>query len=166
MFANPRHGATQQFLSVREVTERVNAHLMIHRPGQQARMAAFQTDEQEPFFPSSLFLPGLPTDGIDLASVAQLRQRHTRHFSPRSRGLEHAGERGDYFTGRTRALGELSAYLSTSGPDHDRKARVVTGDPGSGKSALLGRLLALSDPGATVGRETPEPPTFRRPPSR
>ncbi|MEV5902361.1 SAV_2336 N-terminal domain-related protein [Streptomyces sp. NPDC052127] len=164
VFANPRHGATQQFLSVREVTERVNAHLMIHRPGQQARMAAFQTDEQEPFFPSPLFLPGLPTDGIDLASVAQLRQRHTRHFSPRSRGLEHAGERGDYFTGRTRALGELSAYLSTPGRDHDRKARVVTGDPGSGKSALLGRLLALSDPGATVGRETPRaadlsPPT-------
>ncbi|MFI1927686.1 SAV_2336 N-terminal domain-related protein [Streptomyces sp. NPDC020377] len=150
VFTNPRHGATQQFLSMREVTERVNAHFMIHRPGQQARMAAFQTDDQEPFFPSPLFIPGLPTDGIDLASVARLRHRHTGHFSPRSRGLEHAGERGDYFTGRTRALRDLSAFLSTPGRDHDRKARVVTGDPGSGKSALLGRLLALSDPEAAA----------------
>ncbi|MFE6826601.1 SAV_2336 N-terminal domain-related protein [Streptomyces sp. NPDC057690] len=154
VFANPRHGATQQFLSVREVTERVNAHFMIHHPDQQARTAAFQTDGQEPFFPSPLFLPGLPADGIDLASLAQLRHRHTEHFGPRGRGLEHAGERGDYFTGRTRALRELSAYLSTPGRDHDRKARVVTGDPGSGKSALLGRLLALSDPAAGAARET------------
>ncbi|MGW0759697.1 caspase family protein [Streptomyces sp. NPDC002814] len=40
-------------------------------------------------------------------------------------------------------LGSLADWLR--GP-HDRKARVITGDPGSGKSALLGRFLDLTDP--------------------
>ncbi|WP_406315676.1 caspase family protein [Streptomyces sp. NBC_00118] len=148
VFAHPRHGATQQYVSVREVTERVNAHFRTHRPSQQARLTTTETDGQDPFFPSPVFLPGLPADGIDLAGLALLRRRYDPHYGPRSRGLEHTGERGDYFTGRARALDELTAFLTTPGADHDRKARVVTGDPGSGKSALLGRLLALTDPDA------------------
>ncbi|WP_345602230.1 caspase family protein [Streptomyces chumphonensis] len=150
VFAHRRHGASQQFMSVREVTERVNAHFKVHRPRQQARLTTTETDGQDPFFPSPLFLPGLPADGIDLASIAGLRRRHSGHFGPRSRGVEHAGERGDYFTGRARALHELTAFLNSPSRDHDRKARVITGDPGSGKSALLGRLLTLTDP------DTPE----------
>ena len=31
-------------------------------------------------------------------------------------------------------------------PQHDGKARVITGGPGSGKSAVLARLVTLSDP--------------------
>ncbi|MFG2660164.1 caspase family protein [Streptomyces sp. NPDC048425] len=146
VFAHPRHGATQQYVSVREVTERVNDHFRAHRPSQQARLTTTETDGQDPFFPSPVFLPGLPADGIDLAGLALLRRRYDSHYGPRSRGLEHAGERGDYFTGRARALDELTAFLTARDADHDRKARVVTGDPGSGKSALLGRLLALTDP--------------------
>ncbi|WP_330279286.1 caspase family protein [Streptomyces sp. NBC_00569] len=148
VFAHPRHGATQRYVSVREVTERVNAHFRTHRPSQQARLTTTETDGQDPFFPSPVFLPGLPADGIDLAGLALLRRRYDPHYGPRSRGLEHTGERGDYFTGRARALDELTAFLTTPGGDHDRKARVVTGDPGSGKSALLGRLLALAGPDA------------------
>ncbi|MFE1444144.1 caspase family protein, partial [Streptomyces sp. NPDC058739] len=146
VFTHRRHGATQPYLSVREVTERVNAHFKEHRPFQQARLTTSETDGQDPFFPSPHFLPGLPADGIDLASISLLRRRHAGHFGPRSRGVEHAGERGDYFTGRTHALNELTAFLTTPTGDHDRKARVVTGNPGSGKSALLGRLLTLTGP--------------------
>ena len=122
VFANPRHGATQQYVSVHEVTERVNAYFENHRPSQQARLTTVETDGQDPFFPSPLFLPGLPADGIDLASITLLRRRHSGHFGPRSRGVEHVGERGDYFTGRTRALRELAAFLTTPSHDHDRKA--------------------------------------------
>jgi WD40 repeat protein len=166
VFAHPRHGATQQYVSVREVTERVNNHFRAHRPSQQARLTTTETDGQDPFFPSPLYLPGLPADGIDLAGLALLRRRHAGHFDPRSRGLEHAGERGDYFTGRARALADLTAFLTAPDADHDRKARVVTGDPGSGKSALLGRLLTLTDPdtprtravpGASGGEQLPLP---------
>ncbi|MFE6806316.1 caspase family protein [Streptomyces sp. NPDC057696] len=156
VFAHPRHGATQRYVSVREVTERVNDHFRAHRPSQQARLTTTETDGQDPFFPSPLFLPGLPTDGIDLASLVLLRRRHAGHFDPRSRGLEHAGELGDHFTGRAHALAELTAYLTTGNTDHDRKARVVTGDPGSGKSALLGRLLALTDPDSSSGPAHPD----------
>ncbi|MFH8737213.1 caspase family protein [Streptomyces sp. NPDC017964] len=168
VFARPRHGATQQYVSVREVTERVNDHFRAHRPSQQARLTTTETDGQDPFFPSPLYLPGLPADGIDLAGLALLRRRHAGHFDPRSRGLEHAGDRGDYFTGRARALADLTTFLTTPDADHDRKARVVTGDPGSGKSALLGRLLTLTDPDTPWTRAVPDasggeqlpPPTY------
>ncbi|MGX1671049.1 caspase family protein [Streptomyces sp. NPDC055400] len=149
VFAHPRHGATQRYVSVREVTERVNDHFRAHRPSQQARLTTTETDGQDPFFPSPRYLPGLPADGIDLASLVLLRRRHAGHFDPRSRGLEHSGELGDYFTGRVLALEELAGFLTTCDANHDRKARVVTGDPGSGKSALLGRLLTLTDPDAS-----------------
>ncbi|MFB7708962.1 caspase family protein [Streptomyces sp. NPDC056105] len=149
VFDHPRHGATQRYVSVREVTERVNDHFRAHRPSQQARLTTTETDGQDPFFPSPRYLPGLPADGIDLASLVLLRRRHAGHFDPRSRGLENTGELGDYFTGRVLALEELAGFLTTCDANHDRKARVVTGDPGSGKSALLGRLLTLTDPDAS-----------------
>jgi len=68
------------------------------------------------------------------------------HFEPRARGILPTQIRGgSYFTGRVRVLGELSAWLAQ--PDAvDCRARVVTGGPGSGKSAVLGRLIALADP--------------------
>ncbi|MER7763060.1 caspase family protein, partial [Streptomyces sp. NPDC097619] len=146
IFNQPRLGSTARYISAREVTRRVNDYFTIHRPSQQARLTATETDGHDPFFPNPHHLPGLPTDGIDLATIARLRRRHDGHFGPRSRGVEHAGETGDYFTGRTHALRELTAFLCSSAAEHDRKARVVTGDPGSGKSALLGRLLDLTDP--------------------
>ncbi|PKV84274.1 caspase family protein [Streptomyces sp. TLI_146] len=144
-FAHPRHGPTQQFMSVREVTERINESFAERRMLQQARLTTSETDGQDLFFPSRIFIPGLPADGIDLAALARLRHRHAGFFGPRSRGVEHAGEHGDYFTGRSRALNELTAFLTAPAAAHDRKARVVTGKPGSGKSALLGRLLAQLD---------------------
>ncbi|MER7763061.1 caspase family protein [Streptomyces sp. NPDC097619] len=146
LFDQPRLGATPPYIGLGEVTRRINAYFEVHRPSQQARLTATDTDGQDPFFLNRHHVPGLPTDGIDLATIATLRRRHIGHFGPRSRGVEHTGERGDYFTGRDRALRELTTFLTTPVSEHDRKARVVTGDPGSGKSALLGRLLQLTDP--------------------
>ncbi|NNN37701.1 ATP-binding protein [Streptomyces sp. S3(2020)] len=50
-----------------------------------------------------------------------------------------SGGRGRYFTGRLRALAELTRWLDGDSP----MSYVVTGGPGSGKSTLLARLLAL-----------------------
>ncbi|MYS11835.1 hypothetical protein GTW71_36635, partial [Streptomyces sp. SID6041] len=147
LFAQPRLGATPRYIGLGEATRRINDYFTLHRPGeQQARLTAIEADGHDPYFLNPHHVPGLPTDGIDLAAIATLRRRHSGHFGPRSRGVEHTGEHGDYFTGRAHALRELAAFLSTSTGAHDRKARVVTGDPGSGKSALLGRLLDLTDP--------------------
>ncbi len=73
-------------------------------------------------------------------AAAQLRD----HFGPRSRGILPSSVRsGSYFSGRVRVLTELAEWL---GKADDTRARVVTGGPGSGKSAVLGRLLWLADP--------------------
>ncbi|HEX3067244.1 MAG TPA: ATP-binding protein [Thermoanaerobaculia bacterium] len=64
------------------------------------------------------------------------------HFGPSSRGVA-AGEAGWYFTGRHKELARLVKWLAKS--DTSGKPYVVTGSPGSGKSALVSRLIALSD---------------------
>jgi WD40 repeat protein len=60
---------------------------------------------------------------------------------------------GWYFAGRTRVLRELVTWLND--PDLDHRARVVTGDPGSGKSAVLARLVTLAQP--EVHQRIPHP---------
>jgi WD40 repeat protein len=67
------------------------------------------------------------------------------HFEPLGRGVAQPDWRGQYFTGRTRVLKELVGWLSAP-PGTMSRIRVVTGRPGSGKSAVLGRLVTLSDP--------------------
>ncbi|MFD8233276.1 caspase family protein [Streptomyces sp. NPDC059696] len=147
----PRAGAYQEFIGVRETTERVNEYLRLRQARQHARHAVVDSDGQDPFFRNPAHVPGLPVDELDVATLDRLRRSQHGHFDPRGRGVEHAGEKGDHFKGRERALSELVRFLS--GGRHDRKARVVTGSPGSGKSALLGRLWALSAP------DRPERPT-------
>ncbi|MGP4008359.1 caspase family protein [Streptomyces sp. 4N124] len=137
----PRTGPSPRYLSVREVTAHVNE--LLDSPRQQASHSVIDSAGQDPFFDNPLYIPTADQNGLDLGVLARLRRRHEGHYGPRGRGLEHAGERGDYFTGRTSVLGSLADWLR--GP-HDRKARVITGDPGSGKSALLGRFLDLTDP--------------------
>ncbi|MFC6878395.1 MULTISPECIES: AAA family ATPase [Actinomadura] len=66
-----------------------------------------------------------------------------RHWSPRARGVTVDSERGYRFQGRTRALTELVAWLDGDAPD--RRALVVTGSPGVGKSAVLGRIVTTAD---------------------
>ena len=68
------------------------------------------------------------------------------YWDPRARGVENAGVPGTFFTGRRRALTELVAWL-VADPDPGDNVRVITGGPGSGKSAVLARLVTASDPG-------------------
>src|SRR5690606_19921029 len=65
------------------------------------------------------------------------------HWGPRARGVELDSQPGSYFVGRESVLDLLSDYLKSEG---DHRARVVTGGAGSGKSAILSRLVALSMP--------------------
>ncbi|GAA3116948.1 hypothetical protein GCM10010449_43820 [Streptomyces rectiviolaceus] len=92
-----------------------------------------------------------------LESAATERAEQLRgHFRPRGRGVLPSSLReGTYFAGRVQAVGELTAWINTEGPDIAR-SRVVTGAPGSGKSAVLGRLVSLAD--ARLRGETPTAP--------
>ena len=83
------------------------------------------------------------------------------HFNLASRGIE-TGEAGYFFSGRRRSQEQIISWLN------DRHARlmVVTGPPGAGKSALLGRVVTLSvqevraevDKAGGLAKDDPVPP--------
>ncbi|MFH8483879.1 hypothetical protein [Streptomyces longisporoflavus] len=79
------------------------------------------------------------------SATARRAEQLRSHFHPRGRGILPSIVRdGSYFSGRVQVLGELVCWLRGEGPDAAR-SRVVTGAPGSGKSAVLGRLVSLAD---------------------
>ena len=86
-----------------------------------------------------------------LSVAGQQRSRLTgelalkEHWDPHGRGVEQPARPGWFFTGRRQALSQLVAWL-TAPPSAVDNVRVVTGGPGSGKSAVLARLVTLSDP--------------------
>ena len=67
-----------------------------------------------------------------------------RHWRPRARGVSIDSERGWRFRGRTAALTAIVSWLDRGVPD--RRVLVVTGSPGVGKSAVLGRVVTTADP--------------------
>jgi WD40 repeat protein len=87
--------------------------------------------------------------GLDLATQLRIEQQELRladlrgHFLPRARGVDVQTEAGWRFVGREAALRDLVRWLSDA---EDPSPRIVTGGPGSGKSAVIGRLVVLSDP--------------------
>ena len=100
-------------------------------------------------------LPRLPS-----SVVGQQRSRLTgeralkEHWDPRARGVERAARPGWFFTGRRQALSQLVAWL-TAAPAPADNVRVVTGGPGSGKSAVLARLVTMCNPGYRAGMPGP-----------
>ena len=63
------------------------------------------------------------------------------HFLPKARGID-TDETGWHFTGRVHVLRRIVTWLSAPG----NGMFVVTGPPGSGKSAVLGRVVTMSAP--------------------
>ena len=78
-------------------------------------------------------------------AVLERIQRTTMatHWDPRARGVAMASERGWMFTGRAKAMRKVLSWMSTAGGG---EGLVVTGPPGTGKSALLARIVTLADP--------------------
>lgn len=65
-----------------------------------------------------------------------------RHWKPRARGVTVDTEQGYRFRGRVAALTKLIHWI---GGRYERRALVVTGSPGVGKSAVLGRIVTTAD---------------------
>jgi hypothetical protein len=76
-----------------------------------------------------------------LAFMAELPSDQRAHFIPRAQGGEQ-GERSWFFAGRRHDRRRVSTWLRTA----TSGMAIVTGPPGSGKSALLGNLVAYADP--------------------
>lgn len=142
--ADPRHGwVRQQYLDPNALVGAVNEQLRAADRRQHARGSMGDSNGISPLLPNPRYRPALPT-GVDIETQRRLLDQTdlVSHWSPRSRGVEVEGESGWYFTGRSRVLRELVAWLAG---DDDSRMRVITGGPGSGKSAVLARLVTLSD---------------------
>jgi len=84
--------------------------------------------------------------GRDRERMAALRS----HFQSRAQGLTPSWSRREwYFTGREHVLSEIVDWLTAW--DVDVRARIITGGPGSGKSAVLGRIVTLGHPVLRAG---------------
>jgi hypothetical protein len=115
-------------------------------PGRPAAGTAADTESAvEAPDPDALPLPPPPSIADQQRSRLAGERALKEHWDPRGRGVERAARPGWFFIGRERALSRLVAWL-TAAPAPSDNLRVVTGGPGSGKSAVLARLVTMSDP--------------------
>ena len=143
-------GTLQPYIGLEALIWQINT--ILQRRGKHQRASwipATQARGLAPFIPNPRYEPDAPAN-VDLETRNWLRRRHAaelaEHWGPKARGVEVAAQAGWYFTGRQAALAELSRWLAE--PAEDTRLRVLTGDPGSGKSAVLGRLITLADTSA------------------
>ncbi len=135
------------YLSPSAIVRRINSDDERKKWQTVSYSTVFGTGE-EPFLPNPRHNAALR--GLDVATQLQLeegqdqqrREDLERFFGPRARGVDIPQEVGWYFEGRHAALRDLAAWLTDR---RDARNIVVTGDPGSGKSAVIGRLCLLSD---------------------
>lgn len=129
-------GASQRHLSPALLADRVNRAFVAAGCRQLAVCSVTDQSIQPPFFPNPAFDPAaeIGPDGVADGESTDV----AAHFEPRGRGVEHVHDPGSYFTGRTHALDVVRARLSGPG---GRGPPAVTGAPGSGKSAVLGRIV-------------------------
>jgi WD40 repeat protein len=149
-------GDRQPYQDFPGVVDNINTYFLDHFPHQQASYSVVNATEPPPFFPNPGYLPFLPAEPLDIESQRRIASAMDRHFGPRGRGVEAAAEKGMYFTGRKRVLAELASWLTAS---HDEKILVITGQPGSGKSAVLGRLITLAERESSAERAEASPET-------
>ena len=142
----PYAGNKQPYLLFDPLVDSINEEFKNRHLGQRARLHSGLVGSVPQILPNPHYVE-LP-QGIDIETqrrlVSTYRQDLIIHWGPRGRGVEIEAQPGWYFTGRIRVLSELVRWLTA--PQPDGKAHVVTGGPGSGKSAVLARLVTLSDP--------------------
>lgn len=143
--ATERTGQRQRYVDLSTLVGAVNERFESVHAGQRAELAGGLVTGLAPFIPNAGFRQDLPPAGTDLEVQRRVADRDlTEHFGPRSRGVEYESEQGQYFSGRGRVLTEMVSWLTAA--EGDGTGRIVTGNPGCGKSAVLGRIVALSDP--------------------
>jgi WD40 repeat protein len=110
--------------------------------------------------PESLTILPLPPSSVTVQRSSRLTGERAmqEHWDPRARGVERGARPGWFFTGRHQALSRLVAWL-TAAPAPADNVRVVTGGPGSGKSAVLARLVTMSNPRYRAGMPEPLAPS-------
>jgi len=135
-------GAHQEFIFFDQLAPAMNQKMA---PYQLTRVMVDSPNDIPRFFPNPRWKPQAHFG----ATVREIRSaveknEYESHWNPVSRGVEFASQTGDFFTGRARILTGLTDWLHAPG---EYGMRVVTGAPGSGKSAIVSRILAASRTG-------------------
>ena len=131
----PTAGPSQRFVHPLTIVDAINDALS--QAQQQALLfqPAAGVAHIPPFFPNRSYQPG----------VAGMTVADQHHWLSRVRGGPDETTAGFYLTGdtgRLRAAEDLSAWMTDPGP---KSLAVVTGSPGSGKSALLALPALLTE---------------------
>lgn len=151
-----RYGINRRFFRVSDFIDTVRRFLGDEAPGQEldpiyrGDLNAEHVCLPNPHYRAPDTVPTRPARH----ELALPRQDLERHWGPRALGAgdsQDAGEVNDVaalrwlFTGRAALMREL---IAAARGDHDSDSRVtlVTGGAGCGKSAVLARLVTLSDP--------------------
>ena len=92
------------------------------------------------FVPNPRYRPDLVAEVVEERAWRLAQSGGGEHFELAARGIE-VGESGWYFAGRRTLLRALVEWLESA----EHGVRIVTGPPGTGKSAVMGRLATLSD---------------------
>lgn len=96
--------------------------------------------QPSPCLPNPGYAAVEPVLAASLSQVGWSRTELETYWIPRAAGQPGAGGPGWYFTGRTELIKRVRAFLLGT-----ETVLVVTGEAGSGKSALLARVVTLSD---------------------
>jgi hypothetical protein len=118
--------------TVSELIEEVNEWFRKHRHPQQAAVDSVGSRRRPRFFCNLNH-----TDLLDGSALSD-----EGHWNPKARGVEEFSSAGWFFTGRYAARRKPVAWLDAQ--RSDGRALVVTGRPGSGKSAVLSWLVLCS----------------------
>jgi WD40 repeat protein len=167
-------GSRQQYLFVQQVVDRINEEFSSKGTLQHATSATLCHEPGRGFLLNPRYIPDLPQGRLDVAETqawdtVNARRRRAEaliHFAPRGRGTETSADVGHYFTGRIAVLSRLAAWLRGSS-DTDVRAMLITGSAGTGKSAVIGRLVTRADqnlrwtiPDSSVPISTDLPPNI------
>jgi WD40 repeat protein len=131
----------QEYLAVHELLAALREGLQ----GQRARVLTDLPDlSSRPVFLPNRFYDPAKRDRVSIGGPRQdlaiLEGDLHTHWEPRARGVATGEQSGFFFTGRRRLMQELIAAARG-----EPGAWVVTGTAGSGKSAVLSRLVTFSD---------------------
>lgn len=129
-------GTVRPWISLEQLVEGLNEELREAAPGQQV--------ECSPWFNGEIQLIPNPNVGCRQSGPFD-NEDFAAHFDPASRGVSRR-EAGAFFTGRTAELERATGWLNLPQSAEAKSMFVITGSPGTGKSALLSRIAVLSQP--------------------
>jgi hypothetical protein len=149
--AEAEAGDKQEYLPLETIVHEINRLFGIIVPQRACLGTLCGISERTRFFRNPKYRKLLP-DGIDLETQrAMLQGDLEAHWGPRSRGVEIDAQKGWFFSGRQRALTKIISWIGAE--RRGGQILYVIGRPGTGKSAILARLVTLSDP--TFRRDSP-----------